>query len=366
MRIAVVAQSHPTVASAGAAFVAARMRGYSAAGHRVIAIIPPQSSPLREDNSYEIQCVSSETEALEICDKFRPNVVACHAPDSLGLTGRILRLLTAKYPVVVWLHGYETLYTSQLGYLRGWTTVPSIFRDAWRIHRLGCMLGSCSAVVYVSKWLESASIKALGGPKTQSFIIPNPVDTNLFTPLVNKQRTSELRVIAVRGLDWKYGLDIGIRAFQDMESAKLTIIGDGPLGDRFRELAIRLRAPVTFLRPQYSPLELRDIYCQHDVFLAPSRAEAQGVAMCEAMSCGLPAVATRVGGIPEFVSDGVSGLLVEMDNVSELRAAIVALAQEPELLEPMSDGARCEVVAKCSSNIVISKELELLATYAVP
>lgn len=364
MRIAVVAQSHPTVDQPGGAFVAARMRGYSAAGHEVIAIIPPQSSPLRADSSYEIRSVKSETEALEICDKFKPNVVTCHAPDSLALTGRILTVLATKYPVIAWIHGYETLYTTQWGYQRGWKQISSIFRDGLRIHRLSRILELCSAVVYVSEWMKSESVKALRGLKTQSFVIPNPVDTYLFEPPMDKQKTTELRVIAVRGLRWKYGLDIAIRAFSDMKLAKLTIIGDGPLEDHLHKLAIHLRAPTTFLKPQYNSLELREIYCEHDIFLAPSRAEAQGVAMCEAMSCGLPVVATRVGGIPEFVSDGVSGILVEKDNVAELRAAVIALAQNPELVASMSCEARLEVIRKCSSSVIILKELDLLSTYA--
>ena len=60
--------------------------------------------------------------------------------------------------------------------------------------------------------------------------------------------------------------------------------------------------------------EIPELLSKYSVFVAPSRVEAQGVSMCEAMACGLPIVATKVGGIPEFVRDGVDGYLVENEN----------------------------------------------------
>jgi glycosyltransferase involved in cell wall biosynthesis len=78
-------------------------------------------------------------------------------------------------------------------------------------------------------------------------------------------------------------------------------------------------------------------------FLAPSRREGQGVAMCEAMACGMPVIATRVGGIPEFVKDGFNGLLIPPEDPLSIRQAVKLLTSDWVLYEKLSQNASCFV-----------------------
>ncbi len=78
----------------------------------------------------------------------------------------------------------------------------------------------------------------------------------------------------------------------------------------------------------------------------PSRAESFGVAALEAAASGLPVVASRVGGLPEVVADGETGLLVEPDDPAALAAALSALIHNPERRRAMSAAARAHAVAR--------------------
>lgn len=81
-----------------------------------------------------------------------------------------------------------------------------------------------------------------------------------------------------------------------------------------------------------------------DVFVAPSRYESFGLIYIEAMSYGIPAVGSRVGGVPEVVEDGVTGLLVEPDNAVALASAVLQLVNDPTKRREMGSRARQRVI----------------------
>lgn len=77
-----------------------------------------------------------------------------------------------------------------------------------------------------------------------------------------------------------------------------------------------------------------------DVFVLPSRTEGSPRALLEAMAAGRPIVATKVGGVPEIVEDGSSGLLVEPDDPEGMASAILRLLESPRLARLLGEGAR--------------------------
>ena len=83
-----------------------------------------------------------------------------------------------------------------------------------------------------------------------------------------------------------------------------------------------------------------DYYSAMDIFAFPSREEALGSAMLEAMSCGLPVIGSDVGGIPEVVRPGENGFLFPNGDAYALYDAIVKLAHSSELREQLGVGAR--------------------------
>jgi glycosyltransferase involved in cell wall biosynthesis len=129
-----------------------------------------------------------------------------------------------------------------------------------------------------------------------------------------------------------------IRAFAQAPGY-LLLAGDGSLreaaaacardcgvGERVRFLGVRADVP--------------ELLCASDIFVLASRYEGNPVSVMEAMAAGLPAVAPRVGGIPELVDDGVSGLLVEAANSDALGRALASLVRDPQRRRKMGEAAR--------------------------
>ncbi len=102
-----------------------------------------------------------------------------------------------------------------------------------------------------------------------------------------------------------------------------------------------------------------------DIFVLSSRGEGMSNTLLEAMSCGLPAIATRVGGNPEVVADGQSGFLFASGDDLELAERITRLAADPEARHAMGEAARKRAVAEFSLDVMIGKYYSLYIDAAV-
>jgi len=154
-------------------------------------------------------------------------------------------------------------------------------------------------------------------------------------------------------------MDVAIKAFSRSKIG-LAIVGKGSLAAYLKNLAIKIDANVKFITEGVEHNKLPAIYNDSMFFVAPSRTEAQGVAMCEAMACGLPVVATNVGGIPEFVTNEYNGLLVPPDNPHSLSQAIQKLISNKTLYNTLSENAIKFAASSLSHKMIIDKELNLL------
>ena len=111
------------------------------------------------------------------------------------------------------------------------------------------------------------------------------------------------------------------------------IAGDGEERKNLNEMAQELGLKnVVFLGNQ-SHDNLRKIYNISDVSVVPSRKEAFGLVAIESIACGTPVIATNQGGMPDFISKDV-GLLVEKENISELRNAILKILNNEVKFDP--------------------------------
>ena len=163
-------------------------------------------------------------------------------------------------------------------------------------------------------------------------VIPNGVDASRFAPAPHRDVPQRLKLICVSRLIDRKGLPHLFEAMVRLKDRDihLTIAGDGPEESSLRGLArdFSIGDRVTFLG--YVANEaLRREYLEADVFVLPTLSEALGSVVLEAMSCGLPVVATCVGGIPEMIESGINGLLVPPGDAAGLADAIAQLAASP-------------------------------------
>jgi len=120
--------------------------------------------------------------------------------------------------------------------------------------------------------------------------------------------------------------------------ARLLLVGDGPEVSATLHLARTLNVAddVVFLGEQDFVVPLLSAA---DVFLLPSLQESFGLAALEAMACGVPVVAARVGGVPELVEDGVTGCLHALDDVDGMARSVVALLTNEDMHARMADAS---------------------------
>jgi glycosyltransferase involved in cell wall biosynthesis len=169
-------------------------------------------------------------------------------------------------------------------------------------------------------------------------------------------KNEEWRFVQAGRLIEKKGLPVTLRAFAvflgKYPNAKLTIAGEGPLRDKLQELTheLKIERSVSFTG-FISQEQLRDIYYRSHIFLHPSQTghdgNQEGIpnSMLEAMASGLPAVATRHGGIPEAIENGVSGVLVPERDHEALARALLDAAEDPVFLSRIARSG-AEVVRK--------------------
>jgi glycosyltransferase involved in cell wall biosynthesis len=129
------------------------------------------------------------------------------------------------------------------------------------------------------------------------------------------------------------------RVAREHEGVRFLVVGDGPLRGRLEETAssLGLDGRIHFVGAREDVDTLLKIM---DVFVLSSTSEGSPNVIVEAMAAGVPVVATRVGGVPELVRDGESGILVEPGDVDGLSRAMLALLTDPDLAARMGKLAR--------------------------
>ncbi len=147
------------------------------------------------------------------------------------------------------------------------------------------------------------------------------------------------------------------RGLSDDPRAHLLLAGDGSLRDAAGECAARcgIAGRVHFLGVRS---DVPEILAAADLFALASRWEGCPLSVMEAMAAGLPVVAAAVGGVPELVEDGVTGILAPLDDTDALGRALALLANDPQRRRAMGDAAR-ERAASFSLEVMVASYADL-------
>ena len=191
--------------------------------------------------------------------------------------------------------------------------------------------------VFLAQWAKAMGFK--GHPE----VIPNGVDIEKFSrtsegPSSPSSRASQdVVIVTASRLSLKNGIDDLIKSLAFLpENHNLLIAGDGE--DRAKLEAIvrekNLSSRVTFLGEKNHD-ELPAILCAADIFCRPSLSEGLGNAFLEAMAAGLPVIGTPVGGIPDFLKDGETGIFCQVRNPESIAKAVIRIQTEPGLREKL-------------------------------
>ncbi len=220
--------------------------------------------------------------------------------------------------------------------------------------------------------VNAEMLRPTGRAGGRTDVIPSGVDTERFQPrtdrLAGRARlgfpAGGTLIGTVGRLEPRKGTATLIAALARLRAnardVKLVVVGDGPLRTELAADAERLdvAAHVQLLGDR---TDVRDVVAALDVFVLPSRTEGMSNALLEAMATALPVVATAVGGTPEVVADGRSGLLVHADDPVAMAAAVARLLDDGGMAARLGAAARQTVEERYGA---ISMVRRLEAVYA--
>lgn len=314
--------------------------------HQVVA----RDYPLFEQGLYPLALTSKMVELAshEPLDLFHVHYAVPHAT-SAYLARQILGPRAPK--VVTTLHG---------------TDVTLVGNDPSYLALTRFSIVESDAVTTPSRDLARSTYALLGVPESKPIeVIGNFVDTDAYRPVAERRWPALAHLFDRADVDLARGarpplvvhvsnfravkrVEDVVRVFAELRRASpalLLLVGDGPERSRVEALVrdLGLGRVVCFLGTQ---LELGEVLAHADVFLLPSATESFGLAALEALACGVPVVATRVGGVPEVVKDGETGFLHEVGDVAGMAASAARLVTDAELAKRIGRAAREDVLAR--------------------
>lgn len=201
--------------------------------------------------------------------------------------------------------------------------------------------------------------------------IPNGVDTDVFCHMNvteqelfrNKFGLKGKKVFLCSGRLVKgKGLELLLKAMVDVvkfnKDVMLVLIGDGELEDRLKDM-VRVLMLENFVRFDGLVENVHEYLNASDIFIFPSLSEGMPNSLLEAMACGLPVIASKIGGVVDVVEDGKSGILVEPGDISGLSTAMIRLLKDAELRQRLGAEARRRIVEGFSIDRIADEYIKL-------
>ncbi len=248
-------------------------------------------------------------------------------------------------PVITTLHGTDiTLVGADRSYLP--------------ITRYG--LQQSDGVTAVSKFLKQATIETFDFDEIE--VIPNFICQNHYKRLPDSPLREELAPDGERLLVHVSNfrpvkrpadcVEILAKVRAAGENARLVMVGDGPelSAVRYRGEQLGMNGNIVYVGKQAN---IADYLGVADVFLLPSELESFGLAALEAEACEVPVIATRIGGIPEVVTDGESGFLSDVGDVDKMSADTLTLLRDEKLRRSFGEKGRELAIQRYSTSKII-------------
>lgn len=218
----------------------------------------------------------------------------------------------------------------------------------------------------------------LGINPSRLHLIPNGVDIEIFKPV--RQRNGPLRqgfgideavplVGFIGRLSEEKGPDVFLRVaaavHHVLPQVHFVLVGRGPMLARLQRFVAqqRLGGVVHFAGVR---IDMPEVYAELDMVASTSHTEGMPLALMEAMACGLAVVATRVGGVPELVQQGITGWIASAGDVDAMADHMVDLLQAPEQLKAMGAKARIRAEERFSLMRGVQNTMDLLSMLAQP
>jgi len=312
--------------------------------------VPVSSYPLFEFPPYDLALASRMAEVAEFyeLDLLHVHYAIPHSVSAL-LARQMLAARGRRLPFVTTLHGTDI-------------TLVGLDRSYLPITRYA--IQESDGVTSISNYLKEETVKHFG--VTQPIeVVSNFVNCDEYVPIKDEKARAEARrkmaapdeAILMHLSNFrpvKRVVDV-VKVFALVARelpAQLYLVGDGPERSAAEWLAhdLQINEKVHFMGKQERVNELLPLA---DLMVMPSELESFGLAALEAMACKVPSIATRVGGVPELIDDGVTGMLYPVGNVDDMAAGAVSLLKDRARMEAMREAGRKTAQKRFCSSLVV-------------
>jgi glycosyltransferase involved in cell wall biosynthesis len=289
--------------------------------------------------------------AWRLCRRERFDIIHVHWPVPLALWGRAARGRGARRAAVV-----LTFYGIELRWVK--RTLPFLKRFVrWALRWADRVVAISSETAREIRELVDVAVDVI--PYTTPFpgrgdAAPRALASGDGQPLTI---LFVGRLVELKGL--AYLIEAAAR-LQDRVPARIVAIGIGPERERLEALARERNIAVDF-RNKVPDAELHLAFLTSDLLVLPSIIDARGdteglgVALLDAMSYCIPVIASRVGGIPDIIEDGVSGVLVQPADPEALADAIERVATDPAFARRLAEAGRERLRTRFSWDVIVKK-----------
>jgi len=261
----------------------------------------------------------------KVVSDFQPDIVHAFYATSYGFTAAKLKF--PRYFVSVW--GQDVTRSNQNFVMR--FLVKYALRKA-------------ETVFCTSEFLMNETSKIIND-SSRLLQLPFGIDTNLFRPVDYAKQESNTLFGCIKPMEPFYGVETLLKAFEQAyevnKNLRLLLNKSGSLLDTAKNFIDEkdLGSVIRFFEPVEHD-QVPGILIKLDVLMLPSLVESFGVSALEGSACGLPIIGSKVGGIPEVLKHGVTGLLVPCNNADALSKAMLRLADDKQLRDKMGKAGR--------------------------
>ena len=312
--------------------------------------VPVSSYPLFEFPPYDLALASRMAEVAEFndLDLLHVHYAIPHSVSAL-LARQMLAAKGRRLPFVTTLHGTDI-------------TLVGLDRSYLPITKYS--IQESDGVTAISSYLKEKTVESFGITRDIE-VVTNFVNCNVYTFFKDEAKRAEARLklaapdeaILMHLSNFrpvKRVVDV-VKVFAQVARempAQLILIGDGPDRSAAEWLAhdLGIQCRVHFMGKQERVNELLPLA---DILLMPSELESFGLAALEAMACKVPSIATRVGGVPELIDDGETGLLYEVGDVDGMASGALGLLRDRDRLNAMRDAGRRTAQKRFCASLVV-------------
>jgi glycosyltransferase involved in cell wall biosynthesis len=213
----------------------------------------------------------------------------------------------------------------------------------------------CRGIITVSQSLREFLVNQLNIPNTSIRVISNGVNLQRFQPKKNKESPSPSRPLVITSIGpfaVLNGQDTFLRSASEVlkenPSTLFLLVGEGKKEDFLRKIRreLALEKQVIFCNPCVA---YERIFQMSDIYVSPRLSESLRQTTLEAMACGVPVVATKVGGVLAVIQDQETGLLIPKNDALLMKEAILKLIQNNNLAQTLSHNAHQWIQQNCNA-----------------